>query len=63
MKIDKTFQEPSGHITQVLAMTSDVESLKQDVIEVLEQVWIGNITYDEDIDRFSDALKEFDVEP
>ena len=62
MKIDKTFQEPSGHITQVLAMTSDVESLKQDVIEVLEQVWIGNITYDEDIDRFSDALKEFDVD-
>ena len=62
MKIDKTFQEPDGHLTMVLALTSDAESLKQDVIEVLEQVWLGDIIYDEDIDLYTDALKEFGVD-
>ena len=62
MKIDNTFQEPDGHITKVLALTSDAESLKQDVIEVLEQVWLGDIIYDEDIGLYTDALKEFGVD-
>ena len=62
MKIDKTFQEPDGHLTKVLAQTSGAESLKRDVIEVLEQVWLGDIMYDEDIDLYIDALKEFGVD-
>lgn len=62
IKIDETFQEPDGHITKVLALTSDAESLKQAVIEVLEQVWVGGITYDEDIDQYADALQEFGVD-
>ena len=62
MKIDKIFQEPDGHLTKVLALTSGAESLKRDVIEVLEQVWLGDITYDEDKDLYIDALKEFGVD-
>ena len=62
MKVNKTFEEPDGHVTKVLGLASDAESLKRDVIEVLEQVWIGGIFYDEDIDQYSDALKEFDVD-
>ena len=62
MKIDQRFQEPEGHITHVLGLTSGAESLKQDVVEVLENVWLGNIIYDEDIDLYSDALKEFGID-
>ena len=62
MKIDKTFQEPEGHTTHVLGLASGAESLKQDVVEVLEQVWLGNIMYDEDIGLYTDALKEFGVD-
>ena len=62
MKVNKTFEEPDGHVTKVLGLASDAESLERDVIEVLEQVWIGGIFYDEDIDQYSDALKEFDVD-
>ena len=62
MKIDKTFQEPDGHLTKVLTLTSDADSLKQDVIEVLEQVWLGDIIYDEDINLYTEALKEFGVD-
>ena len=62
MKIDKTFQEPEGHTIHVIGLTSSAQSLKQDVVEVLERVWLGNIMYDEDIDPYTDALKEFGVD-
>ena len=43
MKVNKTFEEPDGHVTKVLGLASDAESLKRDVIEVLEQVWIATV--------------------
>ena len=62
MKIDKTFQEPDGHTTHVLGLTSSAESLKQEVIEVLNQVWMGDIAYHDDFDLYADALKEFGLD-
>ena len=62
MKVDKTFQESEGHLTRVLALTSDPESLQKDVIEVLERVWLGDILYDDDSEQFIDAFREFGVD-
>ena len=62
VRIDKKFREPDGHLTQVLKMDPDAATLKQDVIEVLEQVWLGSVIYDEDIDLYNDTLKEFGVD-
>ena len=62
MKINKTFQEPEGHTTHVLGPVSSVEHLEQRVVDVLNQVWMGDVTYHDDFDRYSDALKEFGID-
>ena len=62
MNIDQNFQEPEGHSTKVMALTLVAEALKLDVIELLEQLWMGDIIYDEDIELYTDALKEFGVD-
>ncbi len=62
MKIDKTYQESDGHATHVLGLISGAEPLKQKVVDVLNQVWMGDIIYHDDFDQYADALKEFGLD-
>ena len=62
MRIFEKFQETDGHLTQVLEMSSSADDLKRDVIDVLDEVWLGSMLYDEDISEYIDALKEFGVD-
>ena len=62
MQIYDTYKEPYGHTTMVLGTEPDQQSLKRDVVDVLKQVWMGDIVYDEDIDSYADALREFGVD-
>ena len=62
MQIAEIFDESDGHKTTVLSAEPDQDALKQQIIEVLEQVWLGDIIYDEDLSSFTDTLKEFGVD-
>ena len=62
MKIDETYNETDGHTTHVLRMVSGAGSLRQKIVEVLNQVWMGDITYHDDFELFADTLKEFGLD-
>ena len=62
MQIKETFPETDGHTTIILDPGSDLGDLKQKIIDVLENVWIGDIAYDDDIDDYKAALAEFDID-
>ena len=62
MQITEKYKEADGHVAIVLDAGPDPESLKQEVLDVLERVWIGDIIYDEDIAAYTDALSEFGID-
>lgn len=62
MQIANSFTEREGHTTVILDPGSDLRELKGSVIEVLEEVWIGNTIYDDDIEEYIEALSEFDLD-
>lgn len=62
MEIINKYGESEGHSTIVLGMGPDNKLLKQKVLDVLEMVWIGDIIYDEDMEAYTEALKEFGVD-
>ena len=62
MQIANSYDEALGHTTIILDPAPDLEALKRQIINVLEQVWIGDILYDEDVEAYRDALEEFGVD-
>ena len=62
MRIIQDIQVSDGHKVIVLGTAPDTQPLRAEIVKVLEEVWIGDIAYGEDIEDYIDALMEFGVD-
>ena len=61
MKIVDAYSESKGHTIVLLSSHADRDTLKQEVIRVLDDIWVGDIIYADDIVAYNKALNDFGV--